>query len=139
MLNHSSVTDNRAEFSASGAGGGLYNAAGAVVTLRGRAIIADNTALQVGGGILNAGELTIEGRALITGNSAFSGGGVFNRGVLALAGRYRISENTARGKGGGIYAIGDSGIVGSMTGVRNNLPDQCYGLGDLCGAPGTTP
>ncbi len=79
------------------AGGGIYNAG--VLTLI-FANVADNEASASGGGIFNAGSLTAVNNTL-SGNEAASGGGLSNSGSASLA-NSAISENVTE-SGGGVY------------------------------------
>ena len=84
-------------------GGGINNAG--TLTLAGSTVEA-NAAAGAGGGINNVGTLTLAGTA-ITGNSAgSSGGGINNPGILTLSAGATISGNSATGSGGGIADAG---------------------------------
>jgi predicted outer membrane repeat protein len=105
--------------------------AGALM-LEGRSRVIDNRAGMDGGGINNAGVLSLGGRTRIRGNSAIGGGGVHNNGTLTLNDRSAITGNRARllgvGYGGGVYGghdarsiirlNDDSHISGNWSGSR---------------------
>jgi len=112
--------------SISGKGGGIYNQSLSHLTLTNCAII-NNTAASVmsvdgGGGIYNAGTLTMsdctisDNEALFTSGSGVSsnGGGVRNyQGVMTIT-NSTISNNFANsGYGGGIYNTGQTDIINS--------------------------
>ncbi len=63
--------------------------------------IANGSALQSGGGIVNLGKLTITG-ATFTGNSARRNGGAINNGGSLTLANSTLSGNTAGRNGGGI-------------------------------------
>jgi predicted outer membrane repeat protein len=86
-----------------------------------------------GGGIYNAGDLTL-GRVTVSGNHAADGGGIYNSGSLSLE-QVTLSNNRASGsdfdidgQGGGVYNSGTlavlsgtlSGNVGNYGGALNN-------------------
>lgn len=73
-------------------------------TVRGLAIANGNA--NLGGGILNNGNLTLND-VLIEGNNANLGGGIYNAGTLVIGDRNRIVNNTAQNSGGGIYNVGN--------------------------------
>lgn len=84
-----------------------------------------------GGGVLNAGTLTLNGSSTIRGNTTDAwGGGVLNGGTLTLNGSSAIRANSAE-LGGGIYDQGGT-LVGVVcapdpgANVADNTPDDCY-------------
>ncbi len=80
-------------------GGGIYNAG--TLTVR-NCILANNIANNEGGGIANDGALTVSGSTLSNNSvSAGDGGGIFNYGTLTVSGS-TLSGNHAS-EGGGIY------------------------------------
>jgi predicted outer membrane repeat protein len=83
-------------------GGGIYNAG--TLTLIG-VRVHDNKAVD-GGGIYNAGTLTLDTHSSVDTNTAFDGGGIYNAGTLTLSGQSSVHGNTATNKGGGIYNAG---------------------------------
>lgn len=84
-----------------GCGGGIYNAG--TLTLHNCTVSGNSTAYSpgFGGGIYNAGWLTVTG-SIVSGNSADYGGGIANFGTLAVSGG-TVSDNSAD-FGGGIYS-----------------------------------
>ncbi len=104
---------------------------GAEVTIQ--YLIIENGSSTQGGGILNAGDLTIK-NTLVGGNSATGafgdGGGIYNLGTLTISDNAAVSSNTAA-FGGGIYNQGGTVLVdgasingntatsGSGGGIRN--------------------
>ncbi len=99
-------------------GGGIWNAGRLTVA---RSTISGNTA-QFGGGIANSGTTTITD-SVITGNSASNGGGICNyKGTLDLVSG-SVDHNIADLYGGGIYnSLGT--LIGNMSIVHDNTPDQ---------------
>jgi len=82
-------------------GGGVYNAGALTLT---NSAVTGNVA-NFGGGIFNTGTLTLD-RSSVTGNRAFvQGGGVWNQGTLTLI-RTTVTGNQANAGGGGIYNNG---------------------------------
>lgn len=71
-----------------------------------------------GGGIHNAGTLTLSG-STVSGNSAVLGGGIYSQGVLDVTGS-TCSGNTAGEDGGGIYNDGGTATVIDST-VSGNV------------------
>ena len=104
-----------------GRGAGLRNDAGATTTLTDM-VISGNTATQVsfdaGGGLWNAGDLTLV-RSTVAGNIASGGGGgIFNEGMATIT-RSTISGNSAS-SGGGISNFFGSATVTSSTITGNS-------------------
>jgi len=82
---------------------------------------------DAGGGIYNAGQLTLAG-CVLSGNTAFAGGGIYNTGQLSLAG-CTLGGNSAgnpggyAGGGGGIYNDGQLTLSGCvLTGNQGVVP-----------------
>ncbi len=99
-------------------GGGIWNAGRLTVT---RSTISGNTA-QFGGGIANFGTTTITD-STITGNSASNGGGIYSyNGTVDLVSG-SVDHNIAEFNGGGIYNILGT-LIGNMSIVHDNTPDQ---------------
>lgn len=105
-------------------GGGIRNAG--TLTLRG-VVVRDNSAHE-GGGIFNRGTLILTGSTRIVRNTATGGGGLSNHGMLTMAGSSRIARNTAL-TGGGLWNEGpSSGVVCApreSANVVRNSPDDC--------------
>lgn len=76
-----------------------------------------------GGGVYNAGTLTLTG-CTFGGNTASYGGGVYNVGALALTG-CTLSDNVANGAGGGVY----NGGVMTLTGCTVSISSAFYASG----------
>jgi len=82
-------------------GGGIWNAGSLTVE---NSTVADNEAF-FGGGIWNEGTLTVR-NSTFSGNSAFSsGGGIDNRGTVIVE-NSTVAGNRANNNGGGIYNSG---------------------------------
>jgi fibronectin-binding autotransporter adhesin len=98
-------------------GGGIYNESG-TVTLSGCKVSA-NQAENGGGGIYSIGWLTIQNGSTIgesgASNHAELGGGVVNAGIMTLIDS-SISANTADSQGGGVYSYGTLNITASAIG-----------------------
>lgn len=98
-------------------GGGIYNAG--TLTLNSSNILSNTAGSSFGGGLKNDGYATVNNSA-ISGNSADYGGGVFNRGTLSLN-NVTVSGNTAD-HGGGIKNQGTLKL-NSSTISSNNAAD----------------
>lgn len=83
-----------------GAGGGIRNAG--TLTLN-ECEVASNEASTDGGGIYSSGPLTLNGSSVTLNTCGDTGGGIVAEGVLTLDGS-TVSTNTSGGNGGGIYA-----------------------------------
>ena len=86
---------------ADNAGRGVYVATGATVTLR-NLNIAHGSGGSNGGGIYNAGTVTLE-RSTVRDSAAGQGGGIYNLGSLTVL-RSLLTGNTASSQGAGIYS-----------------------------------
>jgi hypothetical protein len=135
--------------SAYGLGGGIMVYTGGVLVLNYSVVVGDNTARVSGGGIYNAGTITVsystlsgnspgDGgaiantygiatviRSTISAASAYRGGGIFNGNSLIVTSS-TISSNNADTDGGGIYNVGmvdvyNSTIVGNQANANINL------------------
>ncbi|MDO4628166.1 MAG: hypothetical protein Q4C70_03200, partial [Planctomycetia bacterium] len=85
-------------------GGGIYNAGTLTLT---NIDITNNTATY-GGGVYNKGTMTINGTSKISNNSSYQGGGIYNVGSkLHLTGA-TITGNEASGDGGGLWHVGQN-------------------------------
>lgn len=120
-----------------GCGGGIAN-------YNGTFIITDSTFTNCttgncGGGIYNAGTLTVIGGAIsncnaLGGSTGFNGGGVYNAGTLTLSG-ISVTNCNATTSGGGIYSsVSDASIVSIITnceisGCKSTSPN--YGGGGI--------
>jgi len=116
VSNYVVVTGNKAEH-----GAGIYNLGTIDFSTDSRITISDNEATGNGGGVYNAASNLITIKGTISNNKAGgNGGGVYNAGPLILT--YKIQENEAAGNGGGIYN-GASGTLTLSSGdasVYNN-------------------
>lgn len=92
-------------------GGGVYNAASALIT---SSTISRNVAATRGGGVYNALVTAQINATTIVGNSATSGGGAYTEvGLLAIRGS-TLSANSAN-NGGGVYSETGSIVINSST------------------------
>ena len=78
----------------------LEVATGVTATISGLTLV-NGSASYYGGGLYNAGTVTLTG-CTISGDSAMSGGGVFNAGTATLDG-CTLSDDSAANYGGGVY------------------------------------
>jgi hypothetical protein len=98
-------------------GGGIFNGTGATLKMTDSYVLS-NTAITNGGGITNAGTLTLSG-CLVRGNTANNrGGGIFNDGTLKMT-DCTVRGNEAAHEGG---AIGNEGklTMQACTVTENN-------------------
>ena len=86
-----------------GSGGGLHNRAGATAELADAEVVS-NTASHDGGGLANAGTLTVTASAIISNTAAQVGGGITTTGNLNLL-NTTLSGNEG-GLGGGVWNEG---------------------------------
>jgi len=89
-------------------GGGIYNAGTMTVT---GGHVSANSASEFGGGIDNLATLTVNSSTLAY-NSATDGGGIYNAGTATVSGG-SVSYNSAVYDGGGIYNVGTLAVDGS--------------------------
>lgn len=114
-------------------GGGVYNSTEMIVN--GGEINA-NTAYGSGGGIYNTrdGSLSVNGGTIDNNNTGnWAGGGVFNAGILTVSDG-SISNNTARTEGGAIYSYDTLTISG---GHISNNNSGVKGFAGICAQNGT--
>lgn len=106
-------------------GGGIYNAGALTVT---DAAVLTNTATTSGGGIFNdgSGTMTIKNVA-ISGNKAMSGAGIYNDGVTTLDSSTVNGNSAGADKGGGIYNQGTLTISNAV--FNNNSAPATGGVG----------
>lgn len=105
------MKDGSIEENMSNRGGGIYNAKDATAELRGGTIEQNkatgsdlNNASSFGGGVDNAGSMTLSGAIIQNNTSTEFGGGIANTGTLTIA-LGTIRDNTAGKNGGGIYTL----------------------------------
>jgi len=103
-------------------GGGIYVASGSVVTIT-NSDVSTNVATN-GGGIYNAGRLTIRGGRVLTNTASANGGGVWNSGQLTI--NTEVRANSAVTDGGGIWTSGVLNIVGNA--VHSNTAQNGGGV-----------
>jgi CSLREA domain-containing protein len=103
-------------------GGGIYIASNSVVTITDSDVYT-NTATN-GGGIYNAGRLTIRGGRVLTNTASANGGGVWNSGQLTI--NTEVRANKAMTDGGGIWNSGVLNIVGNA--VHSNTAQNGGGV-----------
>jgi hypothetical protein len=102
-------------------GGGLLNQTGGTVSLTNCNFSGNSTTLTGGGGIFNAGMMTMSNTVVIVNSAANQGGGIFNSGtgVLTLT-DCTVSFNDDSGIGGG--GIGNAGLLTiNRSTIRGNL------------------
>jgi hypothetical protein len=105
---------------------------GVTATLRGLTLTGGSS--DLGGGILNFGNLAVSD-ATIRGNSAKSGGGIGNFGALTLS-NSTVDQNTAKQSGGGLLNASDQTagrrVSATVVGVRfrGNVAAQGGGIGN---------
>ena len=129
MLIHSPVTGNEAIAANSGSGCSSINIS--------------NTGL--GGGILNAAFGGAFGTATLTdsdviGNNAASGGGIANAGKMTLP-HSNLARNNSMGSGGGIFNVTDRGTnvpIAALTLTRSDITDNQAGGGGIFNETGNT-
>ena len=119
-------------------GGGIFNRIGTVVMLD-DSFVSNSDAVYQGGGIYNAGTMTLNRSSVTTsstGGSSFSfGGGILNTGILTLS-NSSITWNHSfgpRAYGGGIYNAGGTMNIGvvvldNSTFIGNISDNDCGGI-----------
>ncbi|MBN1910184.1 MAG: right-handed parallel beta-helix repeat-containing protein [Pirellulales bacterium] len=112
-------------------GGGIYNAGTLTLT---NSIVLGNSAAFGGGGIYNAGVLTLTNSEISDNLTAEIGGGIWNEsGTLSIT-NSTVSKNIADNDGGGIFNEGILDLAGST--LTNNAGESggalcCSGSGTL--------
>ncbi|MCL1830513.1 MAG: InlB B-repeat-containing protein [Oscillospiraceae bacterium] len=119
------------ELCSSGSGGGIQNSKDGIVEVNGGFVINNNSSTTAttstfgvefgGGGIHNAGTLTINSGS-ISKNTATNGGGIANSNVLVINNGL-VSENTTRRNGAGVINY-QSGVVSMNNGEISF--NQCW-------------
>lgn len=107
VLDSVDVTGN----SAAVVGGGLAQGFGTSTKIRNGSLVDSNSSAISGGGVYNAGDLTVSDSRVSSNSAAFQGGGIYNGSSvatdapkLALA-NSAIDDNTAASGGGGVVTI----------------------------------
>ena len=114
-----------------GPGGGGINNAGAL-TVMASAVSSNYTGLQ-GGGVFNNGKLAVTD-STVSGNTASFGGGIASWGTLTVT-ESTFSGNTANGvdgttaEGGGIYNLGTVTLSNSTVSGNSATCSDCYANG----------
>lgn len=115
-------------------GGGIFNNSGSTLTLR-NSVVSENEATY-GGGIYNAGTLSLiasEIRGNEAGLGGGIGGGIYSSAALTVDTTSRVTGNTASTKGGGIYnAPPGTATLSSSASVSGNMPNNCAGTVPQC-------
>ena len=96
-LGELTLTDSAVLESATDLGGGIFNAAGATLTLNATSV-RSNRADDAGGGIRNEGTLHIGASEIVDNVAARDGGGIANAGQLTVTGS-TVIDNRAAGNG----------------------------------------
>jgi hypothetical protein len=112
-------------------GGGIANANGGNLTLRGISVVFDNVALVGGGGIssITGNTLTLRESSAAIGNLTLGfGGGILNGGTLTLREGSIAIGNRAGFDGGGILNFGDLTVEDSFV-TENTAGDDSLGGG----------
>ncbi len=104
-----------------GAGGGIYNAGTLTVT---NSTLSANSA-SYGGGIYNARTLTVTNSTL-SANIASYGGGIYNDGSLTIA-NSTLSSNSAGGSGGGIFNTSGGALTIANSTLSSNAASSAGG------------
>lgn len=105
-------------------GGGISNAG--ILTLT-DSVVLSNTASQ-GGGIFNSGSMSVTSTPVMSNTAGTSGAGIHNAGTMTVTNTMVISNTTtgASGIGGGIYNTGTFTLTGVT--VRGNTANDGGGL-----------
>jgi CSLREA domain-containing protein len=103
-------------------GGGIYIASNGVVTIT-NSDVYTNTATN-GGGVYNAGQLTLNGGKVMSNTASANGGGVWNSGQLTI--NTEVRANKAMTDGGGIWNNGVLSIIGNA--VHSNQAQNGGGV-----------
>jgi CSLREA domain-containing protein len=80
---------------------------------------------EFGGGILNAGNVSLM-NSTIAGNEAAGGGGVYNSGILTMTNTIFTDNEAAAGRGGGVYSTGTLTVTDST--FLENIADTEAGI-----------
>lgn len=138
-LHGSAVTTSSSQGDEPGeGGGGIYNDMSSTLVLSDTMVMSNTatTGLGNGGGILNAGTLTVMGGAISNNSAARAGGGVENNGGTVSFMDIMLNENVANINGGGLH-ISAAGAVTMTGGMANDNVAQMEGGALWNSAPGT--
>ncbi|MBN2474574.1 MAG: hypothetical protein JXB62_08195 [Pirellulales bacterium] len=111
-------------------GGGIYNAG--EMTVAGCTILGNQTVETRGGGVVNYGAMTIADSTLRGNSTAATGGAVWNAGELTIA-NSTISGNASNGAGAGVFNDGTL-VVTNTTVVGNTGAQGAAGIFNEDGA-----
>lgn len=109
-------------------------ASGAIVELSGMTIA--NGVGNLGGGILNSGNLTIS-HSQITNNTANAGGGIFNKQGSLVVKNSTLNGNSALSTGGGIFNFAGRLDISNSTVSSNSAAFQAGGIETMGAKPVT--
>jgi len=112
-LQNTTLYQNTAEV-----GGGIANASGGVVDIYSGSAIESNSSAE-GGGISNAGELTINGAVVKYNGSSDLGGGIYSEGTVTMM-NTDIEYNKATNGGGGFYLASSGSLMLTYCTLSNN-------------------
>jgi predicted outer membrane repeat protein len=98
---------------------------GAEVAISGLTITGGNVANNNGGGIYNAGDLTLNDVVVVGNTAEDSGGGIYSTGTLTVESSTIEDNEALEGDGGGIYSSGD--LTLNLTTVVNNSAENSGG------------
>ncbi len=130
------ISGNSATLAINGCGGGIYNAQGSQLTVTNCTISGNSSAY--GGGVWNAGTLTISGCAIVansvvSSNSYAGGGGVANVDQLTMF-NCTVSGNSSLGPGGGVYTDSTTTLTVTNCTIAGNSADLGGGIYSTRGA-----
>jgi hypothetical protein len=118
-------------------GGGIWNAG--TLTVQNCTIAENSPSAGPGGGIYNSGTLTVQ-NCTIAGNTAYGGGGIYNSGTLTvqnctIAGNTANASGPSAGVGGGILNVHTATLEYSTV-AENYAGGTTSSLGDHIGGEG---
>ncbi len=111
-------------------GGGIWNAGNLTIN---RSVIENNVSIQHGGGVYNEGNLTISDSTFRNNSALTSGGGIYNTGGIVNIGHSTINYNlsgSTGGSGGGV--ANNSGTIGIINStIFGNEGNNGGGIGNF--------
>lgn len=114
-------------------GGGIANGIAGEIAIQNAAILTNTTSgSTLGGGILNAGTLTMT-NVTMSGNGAGSGAGLSNSGTAVLT-NVTVSENSANNNSGGLSNSGGTLTIGNSIIFGNTAPSSANCSGTITSA-----